>query len=249
MSKKIFIFFFTLFSILFYPAYSQNDSKLLEKADNLFDKQNYEQALSIYEQILNKSDKFSLPMLLKMAFINEYNEDYTSALYYLNLYYKYHPDKRVLKKMEDLAIEYKLSGYRFTDLEYFISLYNQYYYYISFFFLFSAFTYFIYLIVKKSQKKKLGFRPVIFITILAFSYLFANYDIIPPKGIIKKSGTWLMADASAASSPITQIDKGHRVIILSKDDIWYRILWENRSAYVLESNLMPVGEEKGYSLF
>jgi uncharacterized protein YgiM (DUF1202 family) len=151
--------------------------------------------------------------------------------------------------MEDLAAKHKLSGYRYTDLEYFISLYNQNYYYIIFFFLFSAFTYFIYLVIKKIRKRPLGFRPAIFILILGTAYILTNYDIIPPKGIVSRSGTWLMKAPSAAAPTIAMIDKGHRVMILDKEDVWYRILWDDQSAYILESNLLLIGESKKLNPF
>lgn len=249
MLRKIFIVFSILSTFIFHPALAENLKGNLDEADSLFSQKKYTEAFTIYENIFQNSEQFSLQMLLKMAFIKEATGDYTSALYYLNVYYKYNPNKKVLKKMEDLAGKYKLTGYRYTDLEYFISLYNQYYYYISFSFLFFAVSYFIYLIIKKFQKKKLGFRPLVFILILATAYIFANYDIIPPKGIISKQGTWLMSAPSSASEPIAMIDKGHRVMILEKQDVWYRILWENKSVYILESHLLLIGEPRRFNIF
>lgn len=249
MRGKLFYIFIILSTFLVNPAFTQSYEGTLLQADSLFEARKYTEAFDLYENILEKSDHFSFQMLLKMSFIKEGLGDYTSALYYLNLYYNYKPEKKVLKKMEDLAAKHKLSGYRYTDLEYFISLYNQYYYYIIFFFLFSAFSYFLHLVLKKFRKKKLGFRPVVFIFILGTAYLLTNYDIIPPKGIVSNSGTLLMTAPSAASEPLATIDKGHRVIILDKTDVWYRILWDNKAVYVLENNLLLIGEPKNFTLF
>jgi uncharacterized protein YgiM (DUF1202 family) len=242
MSSKIFYLFLFLSTFILNPAYSQSYESRLVKADSLFSAQQYTHALTLYQDILENSDHFSLQMLLKMALVKEALGDYTSALYYLNLYYKYNPNKMVLKKMEELAGKYKLTGYRYTDLEYFISLYNQYYYYIVFFFLAFALSYYVYLVVKKVRNRRLGLRPLLFIIILGSAFYLANFEIIPPKGIISKSNTYLMSSASAASEPLALIDKGHRVMILDKQDIWYRILWEDQTAYILESNLVVIGE-------
>ncbi len=242
MSGKIFHLFIFLSTITFCPAYSQNYESKLVEADSLFSAQKYTHAVTLYQDILENSDHFSLQMLLKMALIKEALGDYTSALYYLNLYYKYNPNKAVLKKMEELAAKYKLTGYRYTDLEYFISLYNQYYYYIIFFFLAFALNYYLYLVIKKVKKRKLGLRPLLFTIILIIAFYLANFDIIPPKGIISKSNTYLMSAASSASEPLAFVDKGHRVMILDKHDIWYRILWEDQYAYILQSNLVVIGE-------
>ena len=65
-------------------------------------------------------------MLLKMAFIKEGLGDYTNALYYLNLYYLKTYNKRVLKKMENLAEQNKLSGYNYDDVEFFLNIYHKF---------------------------------------------------------------------------------------------------------------------------
>jgi uncharacterized protein YgiM (DUF1202 family) len=238
MYGKLLVIFVFLSTIAVSSGYPQSNQEKLHEADSLFASQKYTDSFVIYENLLNNSDQFSLRMLLKMAFIKEALGDYTSALYYLNMYYRYQPNKKVLRKMEELAARYKLSGYRYTDLEYFISLYNQYYYYIIFFFISFALTFYLYLIIKKLRKKKMGLRPLIFIIILGSAYYITNYNIIPPKGIISQSDTYLMSAPSAASEPITVTDKGHRVVILGKEDVWYKIKWENQTAYILQSNLL-----------
>jgi tetratricopeptide (TPR) repeat protein len=243
MRLNLFYIFFFLSTFSLPEAFAQNYEAKLKKADSLFFVKKYTNALSLYQEIHENSDQFSLQMLLKMAFIKEALGDYTSALLYLNLYYNYNPNKKVLKKMEDLASKYQLQGYRYTDLEYFISLYNQYYYYIVFFFLACAMTYYIYLVTKKVRRKKLGLRPLLFMIILGAAFGLTNFEIIPPKGIINTSGTYLMSAPSAASEPLTLLDKGHRVMILDKEDVWYQIQWEDKEAYILESNLIKIGED------
>jgi hypothetical protein len=242
MYSKILGIFALLCLFTLHKVYPQTYEQKLNRADSLFSSYRYTEAFEIYRDIFHNSDQFSHQMLLKMAFIKEGMGDYTSSLYYLNLYYNYNPNKKVLKKMEDLASKYKLEGYRYTDIEYFISLYNQYYYSIIFFFLAFATTYFLYLLIKKFRRKKLGFRPLVFILLLAAVYILTNYNLIPPKGIISKSGTVLMSAPSASSDPVALLDKGHRIMILGKEDIWYRILWDSKTAYILQNNLMVVGE-------
>src|SRR4051794_12076098 len=100
MRLNLFCLFIFLSTFLLHEAHSQSNAEKLNKADSLFYKQKYTSALSLYEEILETSDQFSLQMLLKAAFIEEALGDYTTSLYYLNLYYKYHPNKKVLEKME-----------------------------------------------------------------------------------------------------------------------------------------------------
>jgi uncharacterized protein YgiM (DUF1202 family) len=244
MSAKLLCIFIILSTILFNSAQAQSYEYKLHKADSLFTSQKYTDAFLVYQDVFENSGQFSLQMLLKMALIKEALGDYTSSLYYLNVYYGYNPNKKVLKKMEELAAQYKLNGYKYTDLEYFISLYNQYYYYIIFFFLSCALTYYIYLVIKKIRRKRLGFRSLLFIIILGTAFYLTNFEIVPPKGIVKNSGTYLMSAPSAASDPIAVADKGHRVIILDKKDVWYKIWWEEKQAYILENNLIEIGKLK-----
>lgn len=240
MSYKIFCFFSLLCLLTLHKVYPQTYEQKLKTADSLFAQARFTEALASYEDILQNSDRFSHQMLLKMAFIQEGLGDYTSSLYLLNLYYNYNPNKKVLRKMEDLASKNKLTGYRYTDLEYFISLYNQYYYSIIFFFLAFAVTYYLYLWIKKLRRKRLGLRPLVFIILLGIVYVLTNFDLIPAKAIISNSGSLLMSAPAASSDPIAIIDKGHRVMVLGKEDIWYRILWEGQTAYILENNLILV---------
>ncbi|MFN3404835.1 MAG: tetratricopeptide repeat protein [Cytophagaceae bacterium] len=238
-------FFLIIFSTFFIGqiAFAQNFSDNLKLADSLFKEKKYIEANEIYEQIYSKDDRFSPQMLLKMAYTHESSGDYTKALYYLNVFYNYHPEKKVLKKMEDLAIRHRLTGYNYTDLEYFISLYNQYYYYIIYFFLFTAISFYVYLIVKKINKRRLGLRPIFFILILLVVYIVTNYELVPMKGIISNDNAYLMSGPSAASEVKAITEKGHRVIVWSKNDIWYKVSWNGEQMYIRKNNLMLVGDE------
>src|SRR4051812_48821245 len=98
------ILFFNLLFIA--KSFSQGTFEQLHKADSLFDSKKYIESFEIYHQILDSSDQYSPRMLKKMAFIKEGLGDYTSALYYLNLFYSSNPDNEVLKKMEELGLKY-----------------------------------------------------------------------------------------------------------------------------------------------
>jgi tetratricopeptide (TPR) repeat protein len=231
---------FVLF-LLFLPcAYAQSPFLKLLRADSLFEAKKYTQSFEIYKNILETSNQFSPRMLLRMGFIKEGLGDYTSALYYLNLFYSFNSDKEVLKKMEEIASRYKLSGYNYTDLEYFISLYNEYYYYIITLFLMAAVSFYLYMIIRKTSKSRLGFSPLLFMIILSAAYYLSNYSLTPPKGILTNAHTPLMSSPSGGSYLIDYVGKGHRVTLLGKEDIWYKILWNDKPAYVREGNLVLI---------
>jgi tetratricopeptide (TPR) repeat protein len=229
-------------------AWGQYLKKQLFLADSLFKIQKYPEALGIYNDVLNKSDQFSPQMLMKMAYIKDGMGDYTGALYHLNLLYYYNPDQQVLLQMEEIASRYNLQGYSFTDLEYFMFLYNEYYQYLIWAFIAFSGMAFVYLVIKKYRKLPLGFRPMVFIVLLALAFLFTNFEMIPQKGIIKNR-TYLMSGASPGADRFNTVDEGHRVTILGKQDVWYLILWEGKTTYIQENNLLVIGEQSKKSIF
>lgn len=225
--------------LLFTPkSFAQGPFVQLHRADSLFESKKYIESFEIYHQILDSSDQYSPRMLLRMAFIKEGLGDYTSALYYLNLFYFYNPDKEVLKKMEEIGLKYKLTGYNYTDLDYFISIYNEYYNYILISLIAFSLAYFIYMLVNRRTKSSL--RPFYFIVMLVVAFYVSNFNLTPPKGIIANSGVHLMSSPSAGATLVDIVDKGHRVTILSKEDIWYKINWNGTQAYIRENNLIKV---------
>src|SRR5699024_6607043 len=105
---------------------AQSDESILKKADSLFEANRYTQSLALYHQLFKEQDAYSPQMLLKMAFINEGLGNYSKALYYLNIYYLKTSDKEVRLKIEELAEKHQLSGYQFTDVDFFLNFYHRY---------------------------------------------------------------------------------------------------------------------------
>lgn len=238
---KLWIFFMLIFP---QQVISQNYQEKITAADSLFYLQKYPEALQAYETIFQKSGKYSLSMLLKMAVLWENAGDYSKSLFYLNVFYRDQPNKKVLSQMEFLADKYKLKGYSYTDLEYFISLYNEFYYSIIVYILCATLAFLVYLAVLKARKKKLGLRPLFFICILMSVYYITNYRVIPPRAIIAKQNALLMSAPSAASEVISMAGKGHRVTINKKRDIWYEINWANGAAYIREDDLFLIPQNQ-----
>ena len=222
------------YSSIIYAKNSNPHNLIL--ADSLFEKKQYVESYEIYEEIfLHKS--YSPQMLTKMALIKEGLGDYTYALYYLNLYYSYIHDRSVLKKMDELASRYNLEGYDYNDIVFFVSLYQKYYKYVIISFLLASGFFLVYLFIKRIEKSKMGVRPLFYMLILGAVYVISNYDIIPSKAIVNKNAI-LMSAPSAGSELLGEINKGHRVTIRSKEDIWCKINWHGKTAYVRQNNLL-----------
>ncbi|TAF31339.1 MAG: SH3 domain-containing protein [Cytophagales bacterium] len=235
--RKYFLIFLSLL-LSFSLAEAKDFDKELVEADKLFEQKKFTEAFKRYETLLT-SESYSPQMLLKMAFIKEGLADYASALYFLNLYYRYNSDSDVLQKMVEISDKYELKGYDYSDLDYFIALYNQLKWIVctlvvllSVYFLSSAF---------KSKEKRVAqnwlFAQVV---LLALFVGIHNFAVLEPTGIIRSSQVYAMRAPSAAASVHSVLGKGHRIRILEEKDIWYKVLWEGEISYVRKHHLLVV---------
>lgn len=223
---------------------------LRDNADTLFKSQKYVQAYVKYDSVFNIGGKFSPAMLLKMAYIKEGLGDNTQALYFLNLYQLHFPDLKVLKKMSTLAEKNQLKGYEYNDLEYFIALYHEFYYQIFYVLIGVTILFFLYNIIRLFINKKYPKTRLYFLLlIIAIVYTFINFGIPSYKGIVIKDGCYLMDGPSAGAKYLGMIDKGHRMNILNKEDIWYAIIWDEKTAYIKQNNLAVVSNRRTQEQF
>ncbi len=235
MNKKILIKLFLgiTFCSLFYNLRGQND--LLIHADSLFEQQKYTESFEIYEKLYD-SGLTSPAVLLKMTFIQEASENYEEALYYTNKYYTLTADRSVMNKTQELVQKYNLSGYTYDDMFYFSILLNKYKLWGIVFMSFLMIALISYINAKRQKKEKV---VSIFIIQLVVSLIFlvtVNFKT-STYGIISSDQTLLRSGPSAGAETVEMIVKGHRVKILSKNDIWSKIIWDDKEVYVRSKQL------------
>jgi hypothetical protein len=241
ITKKLFQVFLLLFCLSSQLAYSQNPTQDLLKADSLFKQQDYTTSFRIYKDILNKGHQYSPQMLLKMAYIQEYFQDYTATMYYLHLYYDKTPNRAVLKKMEDLALRQNYSGYAYSDLEFFQTQFNKRYLDILQGLLMAA-VFVLILMIRRRQKHKRfsrGFQ-VGFLGFLAFIVYFINFLGFGRQGIISRDNVAIMSAPAAGASWIATASAGHKIGLKQEKDIWYETEWNGRKAYIRKKNVIEL---------
>lgn len=222
-------------------VYCFDNEREMAKADQYFAKKKYTESLTIYEKVFRKSGKASPSMLLKMAFINEGLGDYTQTLYYLSLHYEYAPSNETLLRMEKIAKNQKLKGYEYSDFDYIKAIFHRYYVYFNLLVILifgSILGLFVYRL-SKQQRVSSRHGITFFISLIAIFILF-NFIESKPKAIIKNDKVFLMSAPSAASELKAKVGKGHRVEILSKKDIWYKVKLGEQVAYIRENNLLKI---------
>lgn len=241
--SKFFLFFLAAFLCFSQPVYSQKFTKSLQQADSLFNQKEYLKSLAIYRNILESGQEYAPKMLLKMAYIEEALRHYDRSMYYLNLYYNLHPNRAVLRKMEEVAHAQGLIGYDYNDADFFRTQFRKYYMKILELMLIAAVGIVTVIVLKRRQAffQKPAFR-VGFLLYLAFVLYYINLLTFRPRGITQSTQAALMAEPSAGSAWLATLPKGNRLTITGNQDIWYEVKWQGERAYIRKKNLRLLPE-------
>ena len=240
--QNLFNKFLLLISVMTVPwfltAQIDQPESTLFLADSLFAQEKYTESLELYEIILKEQQLYSPGMLIKMAFIKEGLGNYSEALYLLNLFYSKTSDKRALRKMEELAKQYNLNGYKFNDLEFFRTVYKRYHLLVVACLVSAALFVFTFILYKKRSGK---YRPlsagVLFVLLLAMLFGLINFGPGRDRAVVLSDQVYLRVGPSSGANVAEIIGKGHRVEVVGKEDVWVRINWNDRPLYIRESHL------------
>jgi hypothetical protein len=235
-----FIGFVVIISLYTSFSSAQTSNHRLTVADSLFKTKQYTQSFEQYKNIL-KQKQYTPAMLLKMAYIQEGLKNVGNAMYYLNLYFLASNDKSVLSKMETMASKYNLEGYETSDADTILVFYHDYHFYISVFLAALCILMLSLIIFTKRKTKRRpiasGIFAVIFILIL---FVHLNFGERITTGIIAVPDTFVM-EGPSAGAPVTEVvDEGHRVEVLGSQDVWLKVRWNNKVAYIKDNSVLNV---------
>lgn len=219
----------------------QSTEALLLQADSLFLNKQYSESLRKYEQLLDQAGQATPAMLLRMAFIEEGLGNYTQALYYLNLYYRQQPGQVVAVKMEELAARHNLVGYRFSDVDFFFMWYDRYYTYLM-----AALMLLSLLLLGVAAQKKVKGRFMLIrhgvglILVLLLNVALLNLRSGVAQAIVSQDNTYLMNAPSAGAGLIHVVQKGNRLDVSGRQDIWLKTEWNGQTAYVRQHHVLLI---------
>ena len=241
-SSRFSLIILKIFFVLAQSVNAQGDTFDLKKADSLFRQHQYAQSFVIYKKILEKEEKYSPQMLLKMAYTQEAQQNYPATIYYLHLYYDKRPSRAVLKKLEDLAQQQQYMGYEYSDFEFFQTQLQKYYYPILQGMLMLAVAILTIMIFIYRQKKILPGRTeqVLFIGYLLFIGFYINFFNFGRKGIIRQNDVAIMAAPAAGARWLATTTQGHRIDLKGERDIWYEIEWNGQRAFIRKKNVQEL---------
>jgi len=210
----------------------------LKLADSLFSEYQYTQAMLIYESFF-ENETVSPSMLLKMAFIEDGSGNYEEALFYLDTYYSKSADREVIPKIEELAEEHDLIGYKYDDTHYFSALLSKYRVNFSIGLIILSIVFMVYILKKRKEGEKPYAASIIQVFLMVCLFGLVNFTT-SQKGLIISDQTLLRSGPSAGAEPVQMIKKGHKVTILKESDVWTKILWEGDEVFVRKNRLRAI---------
>ena len=235
--NRIFITKLIIFFAAFLQSFNcQADISRLQKADSLFATKNYQEALIIYEDLLQNEETYSPAMLLKMAFISEGVGDYSNGSFYLAKYYDLNPNPRVITKIKTLTEQSNLFGYELKDKDRFMKFLSDLQMEITsaFAFLLMLSLILLYVFGKKADKPRYYLPSILF---LVLAFVANNFLSEPNTGIVTGNPTLVMDKPTSAGKLVKVAYPGHRVVIKSSKDIWYEVTWGNQRAFIKKENI------------
>ncbi len=220
-------------------AQGADDKTKLSAADSLFKLGKYTESYTLYNQLFEDGRKYSPQMLLKLAYITEGLGEYEKALYYLETYYRQTYDDLALDKMQKLSETHGLSGYERNDLHYVQDKIGRYYEEI----IYTLLILHAFLLLLISYKKyKVKTKPLYswISSILVSLVLMAIINLFDrdQNAIISKNKTYLMKGPSAGADLMTIVDKGHKVTILDKGEVWSQIKLNEEVLFIRSNHLL-----------
>lgn len=239
MPPQNFVFFFMMLTLAT-RAIGANPAQLTQ-ADSLFAERQYTESFDHYRQLFDDVRVVSPAMLMKMAFIQESQGDYSEALYYLNEYYRLTADPEATQKIRQLSEEHNLQGYEYNDYDLFLRYFREYRYVLMYVLIGLALIGIVSLAVstRRHQRRPYGWG-VTYLILLGGLFVLTNYSLEPRRAIIMADYTYIM-DAPSAGAEVKYVsEKGHRVTVDGQEDVWVQIEWNGEPAFVRQGNLRTI---------
>jgi hypothetical protein len=234
--------FLKILVILLAPSLcaAQSINTKISRADSLFRAKQYTQSFALYKSVL-ETKQYSSAMLLKMAYIQEGLGHIGQCLFYLNLYQIASGDEQTITKMEELAEKGNLEGYKTEENSPLVEWLSKHRFILSFGISLMAVG-MIGLAVFQKRKSMSVLPPLIgAFVFMALLLIINNFWYAPTRVIIDSPRSYLVDAPSAGGTVVDVVSSGHRLEVTGKKDVWLKVKWREREAYI-KSNQVRIVE-------
>ena len=208
----------------------------LRPADSLFNAGQYTAVLPTYKNQIWHRHRASPQLLLKMAYAQQQLGRYPAALLYLSMAQARQPRVSTWRQLAALAAQHRLVGYPATWQQELLVQAQRYYYSGLQALLAGAVVAAIWLLWRQGQRGAwLGYAAYLGLLGAYLHYLHPR-----PAGLVARPGAALMAGPGAGAAWLSTAALGDRLPVLGRQDIWYRVQWQQREAFVRAADLVVV---------
>ena len=208
----------------------------LQQADSLFARGQYEVATPTYRRLVWQQRLASPALLFKLAYAQQQLGHYPAALLYLSMVQAQQPRVDTWRQLATLAAQHRLVGYPATWQQELRVQAQRYYYPGLQALLAAAVVGAVWLLWRRAERTAwLGYA-------LYVGGLGAYLHILQPLpiGLVARPGAALMAGPGAGAAWLSTAAVGDRLPVLGHQDIWCRVQWQRRVAYVRETDVLIV---------
>lgn len=223
--------------LIFQTGRAQDVPPSAAPADSLFSTGKPVEAYRQYRDLLRQR-RVSRQLLLRMAAVQESRDQYPMALYYLNLYQLYYPSPAVWSKTVELAAAHRLTGY-VDNWRQQLALSLRRYYPVALQGLLMVAVVVGTLLLVRRRGLARGWWLTYGVYLL---FVGAFVNVLDPAtvGLVCRPRAALMSAPSAGASWLTTATAGDRLLVQGQQDIWYKVIWRGRPAYIRQHDLLLV---------
>lgn len=208
----------------------------LTQADSLFAVGQHAVAFPAYRAQVWQKRQASTKLLLKMAYAQQQLGHVPAALLYLSMAQARQPRVRTWRQMAALAAQHRLVGYPATWQQELRVQAQRYYYPALQALLGAAVVGAVWLLWRRAPRGAwLGYAAYV---ALVGAYLHLLRPA--PVGLVAHAGAALMAGPSAGAAWLSTAALGDRLLVLGRQDIWCRVEWQRKEAFVRASDVLVV---------
>ena len=233
----------------FYPGWALNFSRfnplgtgpkksnaLATRADSLFEKANFAAAVPLYKAVVWRQQQAAPRLLLRLAYAEQQAHRTGAALLYLSMAQAREPRLATWRQMAALAARQRLVGYPNTWQQELRMRALRYYYPGLQLLLGGAVLGAGWLLARPSGRAAWLRYGTYLLAVAAYLY-----GLRPaPAGLVVRAGAALMAGPGAGAAWLSTAAPGDRLPVLGRNDIWLRVQWQQRPAYVRAADVLVV---------
>jgi tetratricopeptide (TPR) repeat protein len=201
-----------------------------QRADSLFERGQYEAAIPLYRAQVWQQRQASARLLVRLAYAEHQQAHYAAELLYLNMALARQPRLSTWRQLAALAQRQRLVGYPTTWQQEVRVQVLRYYYPVLQGLLTLAVLVAVGLLLRRRRTGRGTWLAYGLYLLATGAYLYWLRPV--PTGIVARPGVALMAGPGAGAAWLSTAAPGDRLPVLGRQDIWLRVRWQERVAYV-----------------